>query len=293
MTYLAPAGFGEVVAHAAPPPTYPIASVDNALRLIATLRDRGALRLSEASEVIGCGRSTAHRLLAMLTYHGFADQDPKTRVYRMGDALASLEAVPRTVHTVEIARPVLQVLSRATKETVHLSQLRGGSVVFLDSVESSDDGRTGSRRGVAYPAHCTSGGKALLAHVEPELLPRVLGGARLERLTPASIGTLGDLQVNLAHIRKRRYALNQGESQPGVIAVAVAVRPGSSLPDVALSVAGRPARMKHSTLQAFAETLHQAAELLGQRLDRAVMQRSTTPLISAPRNRAGAASASG
>jgi IclR family acetate operon transcriptional repressor len=68
-------------------PTYPIASVDNALRLIAALQDRGALRVSEASLLIGCGRSTAHRLLAMLKHHGFAEQDPDTRIYLAGDGL--------------------------------------------------------------------------------------------------------------------------------------------------------------------------------------------------------------
>src|SRR5882762_3990405 len=52
-------------------PAYPIASVDNALRLIRLFDDRDSLRLTDACSYLGVAHSTAHRLLAMLIYHGF------------------------------------------------------------------------------------------------------------------------------------------------------------------------------------------------------------------------------
>ena len=45
-----------------PPPTYPIASVDRALRLLLLVAQRSRLRLTEASEALGVAPSTAHRL---------------------------------------------------------------------------------------------------------------------------------------------------------------------------------------------------------------------------------------
>ncbi|MFD0533119.1 helix-turn-helix domain-containing protein [Actinomadura luteofluorescens] len=56
-------------------PPYPLRSVDNALHLLQVLRDQGGLRVSEAAAELGTARSTAHRLLAMLVYRGFAVQD--------------------------------------------------------------------------------------------------------------------------------------------------------------------------------------------------------------------------
>ena len=53
-------------------PTYSIEAVDNALQLLQLLRDGGALRLKDAAEELGVAPSTAHRLLAMLVYRGFA-----------------------------------------------------------------------------------------------------------------------------------------------------------------------------------------------------------------------------
>jgi DNA-binding IclR family transcriptional regulator len=248
-------------------PSYPIASVDNALRLIETLRDRGAIRVSEASLLIGCGRSTAHRLLAMLKHHGFAEQDPDTRLYTAGDALRRLDRGPAVTLVCELAQPLLRVLARATAETAHLCELRGGSAFFLESAAGDPATGTGSRRGVAYPAHCVSAGKALLAQVPRGLLPRLVGDDPLDTLTPASIGSLAALERNLRLVRELGYAVNRGESQLGVTAVAVALRPTSAIPPVALTVAGPAGRMTPDRIEKLAGILHRATETLEERID--------------------------
>lgn len=248
-------------------PNYPIASVDNALRLIETLRDRGAIRVSEASLVIGCGRSTAHRLLAMLKHHGFAEQDPDTRLYRAGDGLLRLGRGSGATFVSEVARPLLRVLARATNETAHLCELRGGFAFFLESVASDAATGTGSRRGVAYPAHCVSAGKALLAQVPRDVLPRLLGDDPLDTLTPASIGSLEALERNLRLVREHGYAVNAGESQPGVTAVAVALPPMAAIPPVALAVAGPAGRMTPERVEKFAGIVRRAMETLRERVD--------------------------
>ncbi len=69
-------------------PAYLLESVDNALRLLQMLRDVGAVRLNQAANELGIARSTAHRLLAMLVYRGFAVQDEK-RIYHPGPAMGA------------------------------------------------------------------------------------------------------------------------------------------------------------------------------------------------------------
>jgi IclR family acetate operon transcriptional repressor len=252
-------------------PTYPIASVDNALRLVGTLRDRGAIRLSDASQLIGCGRSTAHRLLAMLKHHGFAEQDPDTRVYFAGDGLLKLDRGPAATFVAALAQPILRVVAHATDETAHLCELRGGSAIFLESVAAHGATGTGSRRGVAYPAHCVSAGKALLAQVPRDVLPRLVGHGPLDTLTPASIGSLEALERNLRLVRERGYAVNTGESQLGVTAVAVALPPAPAIPPVALSVAGPTSRMTPERVEKFAAILQRATLVLASRLDETML----------------------
>jgi DNA-binding IclR family transcriptional regulator len=261
-------------------PTYPIASVDNALRLIETLRDRGAIRLSDASELIGCGRSTAHRLLAMLKHHGFAKQDPDTRLYLVGDGLLRLDRGPAEVFVAGLAQPILRAVSRATEQSAHLCELRGGSVFFLESVAGNGSTATGSRRGVAYPAHCVSAGKALLAQLPRDSVRSLVGHGPLDRLTSASIGSVEALERNLRLVRERGYAVNAGESQQGVTAVAVALPPTPTIPPVALSVAAPMRHMTAERVEKAAATLRRATLMLATRLDDMIFYRDAAPRLT-------------
>ena len=154
-------------------PTYSIEAVDNALQLLQLLRDVGSLRLKDAAAELGVAPSTAHRLLAMLVYRGFAVQD-ETRRYVPGPAMGAGPAgFSWTRQLRDISRPHMEVLCARTNETVNLMIRVGTKVRFLDTVESSNILRVGDRQGTLLPAHKASGGKAILAELARlgELLP--------------------------------------------------------------------------------------------------------------------------
>ncbi len=111
-------------------PAYPIASVDNALRLLMLLRKQTRVRLSEASEHLGVAHSTAHRLLAMLAYHGFVRQERDSRAYVAGPALVEIGlAAIRQMDIRLHARPVLEDLAARFAETAHLARARSSGAV--------------------------------------------------------------------------------------------------------------------------------------------------------------------
>ena len=72
-----------------PAPRYPIESVDNALRLLVLFAEQPRIRLTDASAYLEVASSTAHRLLSMLQYRGFVQQDA-TRAYEPGPVLRGL-----------------------------------------------------------------------------------------------------------------------------------------------------------------------------------------------------------
>src|SRR4051812_15158707 len=101
-------------------PSYPIASVGNALTLVRMVGERGRIRVSEASTELGVVRSTAHRLLAMLQYHGFVEQDPETKEYVPGPVLMEVGlAAFREIDIRGAMRPLLESLASEFQETVH------------------------------------------------------------------------------------------------------------------------------------------------------------------------------
>lgn len=250
-------------------PAYPISSVDKALRLLLLFRDRQVLRLSDASILLDIAPSTAHRLLAMLNYYGFVQRDPDTRAYvvrppvlDVGIAASGGDELRRR------ARPYLETMSAKTGETAHLCVLRGPSLLFIDSVESTRSPRTGTRAGVTLPAHCTSGGKALLAEMPVEVVAQLLGPRPLVGLTPASITTMSALERELTAARQRGYATSRGESETDIAAVGVALSTLPAQPRAAIAIAAPISRLGEADAAVIAAALRPAASALARLLQR-------------------------
>jgi IclR family transcriptional regulator, acetate operon repressor len=249
-----------------PAPTYPLASVDKALRLLLLFRGQQALRLSEASALLGVGRSTTHRLLAMLQYYGFVRQEPDTRVYVAAPALADPGSGEQSSALRDLAHPYLEFVSRRLDLSAHIATLQGPSLVFVDSVQTSSAMGMGSRIGVTFPAHCTAAGKALLAQMPPELLATVLGGEDLVALTPSSIRCVRELELELVEVRRRGYATNFEESEADTAAVAVAVPSPPGHIRSALAVAGPASRLRSEHVDEVVAVVARVAHALGRRL---------------------------
>ncbi len=227
------------------PPAYPIASVDRALRVLLLIARTSILRLSEVSQALGVAPSTAHRLLAMLTYHGFVRQDQFLRAYVAGPAFG--EIALRTIREPDmcaLARPIMEGLAGVTNETVHLSVLEGRIVRYIDAVESTRALRVAARTGRTLPANCSAAGKALLAELPPGEVERTFATGPLEAATERSITDLAALQRVLDRVGRSGYAINLEESEEGVASMAISIRDPRGHAAAALSVGTPVARME-------------------------------------------------
>jgi DNA-binding IclR family transcriptional regulator len=243
-------------------PAYPIASVDKALRLLMLFREQTRVRLSEASEHLGVAHSTAHRLLAMLAYHGFVRQERDSRAYVAGPALVEIGlAAIRQMDIRQHARPVLEELAANFAETAHLAVLEGATVRYLDAVESSRALRVAARTGAALPANCTASGKAMLA-VLPESEVSALFADTLPALTKQSVTGLPELLAELRQARDLGYALNIEESEDGVASVAVPILGRNDAPVAALVVSAPVTRLDADSAERIAASLRDDADRL-------------------------------
>jgi DNA-binding IclR family transcriptional regulator len=248
-------------------PQYPIESVDNALKLLLLLGEQPQIRLSEATRYLGVASSTAHRLLAMLTYRGFVRQDPVSRAYLPGPSLTGVAfAIFGRIDIQRSAAPIMRHLSEQLRESIHVGMLDGINVHFVAAVEGPAAVRVASRLGRTMPAHCTSTGKVLLAQLAETELRQLLPNEELERITSHSIGSRTQLEAELSHIRERGYAVNREESEEGVASVAVPIPTRAPGLRLALNAAAPQNRLDNSRYPAVAAALVKAAKEIGDRL---------------------------
>ncbi|MCV7177086.1 IclR family transcriptional regulator [Mycolicibacterium sphagni] len=195
-------------------PQYRVEGVDNVLRLIALLRRSEQLRVCEAATHLGVGRSTAHRLLRMLVYRGFATQR-EDRSYTAGPELCVDTARMDRTRLRNWLRPAMTRISDVLDETVSLLVLDADRTVFVDCVEGRQPLHVRPRIGTHMPAERTSGGRVLLSQLPAHSLRRLYAGR--DDVDVASLETM------LARTRRQGFGLNVNECEPGVAAVGVCV----------------------------------------------------------------------
>lgn len=213
-------------------------SVDRAAHLLTiVVRAEVEPTLAELSEQTGFAKSTVSRLILALERNRLVARSDEGSL-TAGELFATYavrrahdEDLPRLV------RPVLEELCELTGEAGHLAEARGGTVVFLDQIESTF--LLGSRDwlGVEVPDHCSALGKVLYAY---GALPLPTG--RLETPTERSISTITQLRTDLELARDRGWAAAVDELELGLAAIAAPLQvDGRTVAAVGLS--GASARL--------------------------------------------------
>jgi IclR family acetate operon transcriptional repressor len=237
-------------------PAYRLSSVDHALELLLLFRSRPTLRVSEVADQLDVARSTAHRLLGMLVHRQFAVRDPATRAYRPGPRLVEIGlAAVGALDVRTRMRPYLTEVAARTGETVSLLVLEGDMAHFIDSIESQQTVRVGSRFDARMPAHATSAGKAMLAALTTEEVLASYPNEKLATVTERTIATRSQLLAELARVRVAGYAVNFEESETGLGAIGMAVTDTDGRPTAGVTVAGPMQRMTPGYVRAIVREL--------------------------------------
>jgi DNA-binding IclR family transcriptional regulator len=214
-------------------------SVDKALSIVELLMRRSEpLSARAIAEQAGINRTTTHRLLNALIHRGWIEKPAGTASYRLGlkfVALAHVGSLGRSF--LEEVRPVMEHLSRLTRETVHLGVLDGFEVLHVDKIESLERVGIASKIGSRGIPHTTGLGKALLAAGPDSLLEDYLVYAGGED-APVRVADPAALRAEIARTRERGYSIDDEEDSIGVRCLGVAVLGAGGAPLCAISLTG-------------------------------------------------------
>ena len=240
-------------------PVYAIDSVDHALHLVTLLQTEGALRVTDVAARLQVSVSTAHRLLAMLVFRDFAEQQ-QDRQYIAGPALSGAREVGvlPVAALRAVALPHLGGLTDETNESSNLIVLTGTEARFVATKESRQVLRVGDRSGRTLPAHLTSGGKAILASFDKSRIRELYAQHPDVDLTRV----VRELTVT----RRRGFAINHQQTERGLTAVGVAVRDHDGAAIAAVSLALPSARFDRAQLPRYVRALQSTSRRIEEDL---------------------------
>ncbi len=222
--------------------------------------------MTELARKLGLHKSTASRLLATLQRRGLVEQDEETGKYRLGLVVIRLaERAEKTLDLRTLARPDLERLARATRETVGLAVLDGDRCLTMAQVDGPNMVACPDWTGRTTPLHCVASGKVLLASMAERDIMR-LARKGLTSCTDRTITSVEPLFEELARVRRRGFATAFSEWEPGQNAVAAPVHDARGQVMAAVAIWGPAYRITPARVADLAAEARAGAAAISVRL---------------------------
>src|SRR5213078_840712 len=119
--------------------------------------------------------------------------------------------------------------------------------------------------GVRKPAYCTAEGQAMLAFLPQQVVEQAIAAGLAPR-TPKTITSADKFQKALAAVRQRGCAIEDEESELGMVCVAAPIRDDTGAVVAAVGIAGPVTRLSKRAVTTIAPHVIAAADLVSARL---------------------------
>lgn len=230
---------------------YFINSLARGFKLLEKLAEAGEpLTLSQVAEAMQMTLPTAYRFLYTLQAIDLIEKEPDRKVYRITPRVLKLGyGVFKSSELWNTAHPHLVRASQKYGETFNLAVLEQDQILYIDRIKTQSILTINLEIGSKLPAYCTSMGRVLLAWLpENEARKRLRLNPR-EKHTGRTVTKIGELESILAAVRRKGFAVNDGELAPELYSAAAPVlnREGEAV--AALNMAVNAARHDKDYLQ--------------------------------------------
>lgn len=243
-----------------------VPAVARAARALEAVSDSaGGLTLSEIARAISAPKSSCRAVVTTLVESGLLARDT-AGTYQLGWKVVELGRayLARSDLATEFRR-VDTELGLLGEDTIVLSLLDGRTVLYVHTRAGNHPPVVHYEIGTRLPAHCTAGGKALLAALPPALTANLYADGRFDALTRHSISSLPALSRELERVGTRRYAIDDEETALGMVCFGAAIL-GPAGPVGAMSVGMVKAAIDPDRAHVAAESLLRLSHALSARL---------------------------
>lgn len=186
------------------------------------------------------------------------------RRYALGTRLIPLGNTAREGFGSRSARELASVVHEFG-ETVNLATLDGDQLVYVGQAPSPRAMRMFTELGKHVHPHCRAAGKALLSMMADDEVRALLSRTGMPRQTENTITDPDALVAELAEIRERGYAVENGEMEVGVRCMAVPVP--SRVAPFAVSLSAPESRLTVELEQQILPALTRVAGELAEQLE--------------------------
>ena len=245
-----------------------VTSLYKALCIIESFtRDKQKLTLAEITAITGINKSSVHRILATLEEKKFI-KNLGNGIYTIGIRLFEIGCLANKsvgLNSDDI-RPFIMKLSEATGETIHISILNEGDVLYVNYLDGPAPVRMVSEIGMRVPVHCTAMGNILLAYLPKEEVEEIIETKGLKSYSPTTIVNKDELLAKLETVKRVGYAIHDGEYSEGVCCISSPIHDYTGKVIAAMSASGPSYRVRARGLNFYIEKVIDCANQISAHL---------------------------
>ena len=203
-----------------------VPALEQGCNVLLCLAEKPKLKMSatEIAKRVGIHKSKGYFILEVLERFGFVEKDPRTKTYSLGIGLLFLSRhVLDNLNYVDVVNPFLKLLAEETDGTALFGLISGEYVYIITKYEKPQNfgvtNRVGHRFHLTYGAH----GKAIVAFMSDMDRERVLTMRKVYFYGNDSKLNMERLREELTRCRQLGFAVDPGESQPGINTISAPV----------------------------------------------------------------------
>lgn len=245
-------------------------TVEKALRVFMCFSSQRqeSLGTTQLADLLDTNKSTMSRILRTLKKAEFLEQDPYSRRYRLGPAMAKMaRAVNRSLSgkVTSFAVPYVNELRDKIGETAQLEVLAGNHFYVAYTAITSNPVSLKNETGDQMMPHAHAGSKAIIAFSTENVIERWLS-YDFPSYTPNTVTDPEQLRGLYKTIRERGVAFDYGEYREEVNAVGAPIFNHENKPVAALLLVVPRYRMDDKWKNSYIEELKNTANIISQKL---------------------------
>lgn len=224
-----------------PKKAYNVPAVEQAIRVMLSLADSRSnpKSLTDVCQEVGIHRSKAFSILNTLNEHGFVKKYPNRKGYVLGPGLLTLVGkMLETLSLPRLAEPVLYDLAKKTQATVTMGVISDDKTYTVAEYLGAPGIGVSSPIGYMTPITYGSHGKAIAAFLPAAELAELLENKNLCFYGRPEKFDNARLNNELAQCRRSGFAVELGDIQPGMNAVAAPILDQNSYPIGYVTIVG-------------------------------------------------------
>lgn len=254
-----------------------VQALQRGFAVIKAFSGESPLSMADVAQRTGLARAVARRYLFTLAELGCVqERDGRytltPKVLDLGFTYLS------TMSVANVAQPVMERVVAELHESCSVSVLDGAEIVYVARVPAKRIMSVNLVVGARLPAHATSMGKVLLAHLSPKELDTFFAQAALAQLTGKTLSDEAALRHALIEVRQRGWALADQESEEGIRSVAAPIWERGNKLAAAINVSAHASRVSRAEIcRHHLPILLDAASAISRSLGATMRESATLP----------------